>query len=244
MSTQDARRAGAKVQIPAKPEPLIIDTARTAVLVVDMQNDFAAPGGMFDRAGADIAMIRRVIAPIREVLLAARKAEIPVIYLTMAYRPDLSDAGAADDPNRIKHELFGVGTTVIAPNGQQGRILVNGTWNTAIVDELAPQRGDRVISKHRFSGFFETDLAETLTGLGARYLVVTGCTTSVCVESTIRDAMFRGYSCVLLADCAAEPLGSEFPRSNHDASLLVIERLFGWVANSGDFVGAIAGESS
>jgi ureidoacrylate peracid hydrolase len=243
VSTEDARRAGAKVQIPARPAPLIIDTARTAVLVVDMQNDFGAPGGMFDRAGADIAMIRRAIAPIREVLFAARKADIPVIYLTMGYRPDLSDAGSADDPNRIKHELFGIGTTVEAPNGQRSRILINGTWNTAIVDELAPQRGDRVVSKHRFSGFFETNLDETLTGLGAKYLIVTGCTTSVCVESTIRDAMFRGYSCVLLADCAAEPLGSEFPRSNHDASLLVIERLFGWVAKSGDFVGALAARS-
>ena len=63
-----------------------------------------------------------------------------------------------------------------------------------------------------------------------KYLVFTGCTTSVCVKSTLRDAMFRDYSCVLLADCTAEPIGQEFARSNHDASLLLIERVFGWVS--------------
>jgi ureidoacrylate peracid hydrolase len=109
------------------------------------------------------------------------------------------------------------------------------------VDALKPQAGDIVIYKHRFSGFYETDLDATLKQLGAKYLIVTGCTTSVCVESTIRDAMFRDYSCVLLADCTAEPIGCDFPRSNHEASLLVIQTLFGWVSESTAFVRALAG---
>lgn len=80
--------------------------------------------------------------------------------------------------------------------------------------------------------------------MGIKSLIVTGCTTSVCVESTIRDAMFRDYSCALLADCCAEPIGQEFSRSNHDASLLVIEKLFGWVSHSDAFTTALAAHST
>ncbi|HET8678991.1 MAG TPA: isochorismatase family protein, partial [bacterium] len=72
-----------------------------------------------------------------------------------------------------------------------------------------------------------------------KYLIVTGCTTSVCVESTIRDAMFRDYTCVLLADCTGEPIGHTLPRSNHDASLLVLQMLFGWISSSDEFVRAV-----
>jgi ureidoacrylate peracid hydrolase len=95
------------------------------------------------------------------------------------------------------------------------------------------------VYKHRFSGFFETDLDAILKRSGVKYLVVTGCTTSICVESTIRDAMFRDYSCVLLKDCTAEPIGHDLARSNHDASLLNIQTSFGWVSGSDDFIRAI-----
>ena len=71
--------------------------------------------------------------------------------------------------------------------------------------------------------------------------MVTGWTTSVCVESTVRDAMFRDYHCVVLADCTAEPIGNDLLRSNHEASLLTIQLLFGWVSDSGRFIGALAG---
>jgi ureidoacrylate peracid hydrolase len=89
-----------------------------------------------------------------------------------------------------------------------------------------------VVSKHRFSGFFETELDEVLRGLGAKYLLVTGCTTSVCVEATVRDAMYRDYTCIVLEDCTAEPIEADLPRSNHDASLLTIQTLYGWTSSS------------
>jgi ureidoacrylate peracid hydrolase len=88
------------------------------------------------------------------------------------------------------------------------------------------------VSKHRYSGFFETELDDVLRGLGAKYLLVTGCTTSVCVESTVRDAAFRDYSCIVLEDCTAEPIGAGLSRTNHEASLLVVETLFGWISSS------------
>jgi ureidoacrylate peracid hydrolase len=232
--------AGRTILIDAKPTPISLDTAKSAVVVVDMQNDFGSEGGMFHRAGIDISMIQRAVGPTARVLASAREEGMKVVYLKMAFRPDLSDAGPPDAPNRRRHLLLGVGKKVRAPNGTESRVLIRDTWNTDILPELMPRTEDLVVYKHRFSGFFQTDLDATLKKQGIRSLIVTGCTTSVCVESTIRDAMFRDYSCVLLADCTGEPIGHEFARSNHDASLLVIERLFGWVSSSEAFTGALA----
>lgn len=227
------------VRLNASPSPITIDAAKTAVVVVDMQNDFGSEGGMFHRAGIDISMIRAAVAPTKRVLVAARSAGIPVVYLKMAFRPDLSDAGVIDSPNRARHDFLGAGTTILAPNGKKSRVLIRDTWNTDIIDALAPEAGDVVLYKHRFSGFFQTDLDTQLKRIGATYLVVVGCTTSICVESTIRDAMYRDYSCVLLKDCTGEPIGHGLSRSNHDASLLSIQTLLGWVADSEGFVACV-----
>ena len=227
-----------RLTIKAQPDEITVDGARTAVLVVDMQNDFGAEEGLFHRAGIDISSIRRAVQPTAKVLNAAREIGLTIIYLKMAYMPDLSDLGDVGSPNRVRHLLFGVGNVVRAPNGGESRILIRDTWNTDILPELAPASGDIVLYKHRFSGFYQTELDTILKQLGAKYLIVTGCTTSVCVESTIRDAMFRDYSCVLLEDCTAEPIGQELPRSNHDASLLLIQTMLGWVSNSEEFVRA------
>jgi len=228
------------VQFAAKPEPVAIDIAKTAVIVVDMQNDFGAKGGMFDLAGIDISGIQKAIGPIARALVSARRAGIKIVYLKMAFRPDLSDLGAPDSPNRLRHLPFGVGKTIHAPDGRESRILIRDTWNTDIVDELRPQADDVVIYKHRFSGFYQTDLDATLNKLGIKHLIITGCTTSVCVEATVRDAMFRDYSRVLLQDCMTQPtLGNSSPGSNHDASLVVAEVFFGWVSNSDQFMKAL-----
>jgi ureidoacrylate peracid hydrolase len=228
----------------AQPASIQIDTARPAVLVLDIQNDFGAKGGMFDRAGIDISMIQRAVAPTARVLIAARQAGIPVIYLKMAFQPDLSDAGPADTPNWLKPLPLAVGQTVEAPDGTASRILSRDTWNTDILPALAPQEGDMVLYKHRFRGFYATDLDALLKRYDAKYLLVTGCTTSICVESTIRDAMFRDYSCILFADCTGEPLGEDFQRSTHAASLFVIQALRGWVADSVAFLKALEGSST
>jgi ureidoacrylate peracid hydrolase len=224
------------IRIDAKPEPIAMDSAKAAVTVVDMQNDFAAKGGIFDRAGVDISGAEKAIGPTEKVLAAARRAGVKIVYLKMGFRPDLSDLGAPDSPNRVRHLQFGVGQTVSAPDGTESRMLIRDTWNTEIVPELKPQADDIVIYKHRFSGFYQTDLDTILKKLGIKYLIVTGVTTSVCVESTVRDAMFRDYLCVLLADCMSEPIGYDQPRSNHEASLLTVQALFGWVSGSDEFI--------
>lgn len=232
-----------RAMLDAKPEPIAVDAAKTAVIVIDMQNDFGAKGGLFDRAGLDISMIQRAVAPTAAVLRAARNAGIKIIYLNMGFRPDLSDLGASDSPNRMRHLMFGVGKSLRAPDGSQSRFLIRDTWNTAVVSELTPEDGDTVIYKHRFSGFYETEFDAILKRLEIRSLIVTGCTTSVCVESTVRDAMFRDYQCILLADCMGEPIGNDLPRSNHEASLLVMQTLFGWVSDSTKFKKALEADA-
>lgn len=224
----------------ARPAPVAFDAAHTAVIVVDMQNDFGTRGGMFDRAGIDISGIEAAVPPTARALAAARAAGIPVVYLQMQHRADLSDMGPPTAPHHQRHAFLSVGATVRDPDGNPTRILIAGHWGTRIVEALAPQPGDIVVPKHRFSGFFETPLHSILQTLGARHLIITGCTTSICVESTIRDAMFRDYACVLLEDCTAEPIGAGNSRSNHDASLLTIEVLLGFVSNSTDFLAALA----
>lgn len=225
------------VTVDAKPEPIAIDTTKTAVIVVDMENDFAAKGGLLDHLGISIAEIRAVILPTARALAAARSAGIPIVYLKMAYRPDLSDLGASDAPNRIGHLQAGVGKTVTAPNGAPSRILIRDTWNTEIVDELKPKPGDVILYKNRFSGFHQTGLDELLKKKGIRHLIFTGCTTSVCVESTVRDAVFLDYAPVVLADCTAELAEFEM---NHKATLTLIEkRLFGSVSSSDEFIRAL-----
>jgi ureidoacrylate peracid hydrolase len=235
---QEAKRTSARVlTIDAKPEPIAIDAAKTAVIVVDMQNDFGSEGGMFQRAGIDISMIRAAVTPTTKVLAAARKEGIKVIYLKMAFKPDLSDAGASDSVNLVRHlKIMKVGTKVKSPSGADSRILIRDTWNTDILSELTPKAEDTILYKTRFSGFYQTELDAILKRAGIKYLIFTGCTTSVCVESTIRDAMFRDYLPILLADCTGEPIGYGLPRSNHEASLLTIQVLFGWVSNSSDFI--------
>lgn len=227
------------MDLDAKPEAITFDPAKAAVIVVDMQNDFGSKGGMFDRAGIDISGIQAAVGPTAKILAAARRASIRIIYLKMGYKSDLSDLGALNSVNRMRHLRLGVGERVAAPDGKESRILIRDTWNTDIVAELEPQPGEDVIYKTRFSGFYETDLDARLKAFGVTHLVVTGCTTSICVDSTVRDAMFRDYLCVLLADCMSEPIGHGLPRSNHEASLLSTEVLLGWVSDSGRFLKAV-----
>jgi len=228
------------IHLKARPDSISFDAASTVVIVVDMQNDFGTKGGMFDRAGIDISMIQKSVGPTFKVLTAARKAGIKIIYLKMGYNNDLSDLGSEESPNRVRHlQIMHVGDTITAPTGEKSRILIQDTWNTDIVAQLQPQPDDIIIYKTRFSGFYQTALDSILKRLEKRHLIITGCTTSICVESTVRDATFRDYLPIVLEDCTAEPIGYGLPRSNHEASLLNIQALFGWVSTSNEFITSI-----
>jgi ureidoacrylate peracid hydrolase len=216
---------------------LSIDPGRIAVLVVDMQNDFVSPGGMFDRGGVDISGVHAIIRPTSRMLAAARHAGWPVVYLRMGFPPEMLPfvkdiVRDFQAPPYAKRAIASIGDPVTAPDGSASHVMIDDTWNTAIVDELAPQPGELVITKPRHSGFFETTLDEQLRALDIDVLTFTGGTTSVCVESTLRDAFFRGYRSLLLEDCVAEPVGADCARSNHDATVDLVEHVYGWVTNS------------
>ena len=147
-----------------------------------------------------------------EVLGLARAASMAVVYLKMAFRPDRSDTGGPDSPTWLKHLPLQAGASVTAPDGSASSVLIRDTWNTDIIAELTPEPNDIVLYKHRYSGFFETGLDEALRERGISHLVVVGATTSVCVESTVRDAMFRDYHCLVLEDCTAEPIALDSPK--------------------------------
>lgn len=225
--------------VPARPAPFALDPSTTAVVVVDMQNDFASPGGMFARAGIDISGVQAIVPNVRAVLTAARASGMVVVYLKMAFQPDLADAGYPDSPTWLKHAPFEVGSEITSPEGEPSRILIRDCWNTDIVPALTPHADDVVVYKARFSGFFGTQLHEVLQERGVQRLVVVGATTSVCVDATVRDAVYRDYHCLVVSDATAEPVAADAPRSNHEASLLTFELLFAHVTTTEDVVTAL-----
>jgi ureidoacrylate peracid hydrolase len=219
-------------KLKAKPEPVDVDFQRSAVIVVDMQNAFAAKGGLLDIAGMDISGAAGVVSTIRGVLDTARRAGIAVVYVQMGYKADLSNSGGPGSPNW--HKELAMHTMNIRPE-LKGKLLTEGTWDFAIVEELKPQAGDLVVIKTRYSGFAGTTLDSQLRTRGIRYLFFVGIATNVCVESTLRDAYFLDYWPILLAD-GAMPAG---PSSMHEATLFNVENFFGWTIPSSDFIAAL-----
>jgi ureidoacrylate peracid hydrolase len=227
------------IYVPARPMSFPLHPATTAVVVVDMQNDFASQGGMFDRAGIDIRGIQAIVPAVQAVLVAARAAGLAIVYLKMGFHPDLADAGYPTSPTWLKHAPLRVGDSVESPDGAPSRILIRDCWSTDVIPALEPMDVDTVIYKTRYSGFYRTPLDEVLQQRGIQQLIVVGATTSVCVESTVRDAMFRDYHCLVIADATAEPIAADAVRSNHEASLLTLELLFASVAESADLIGSL-----
>jgi ureidoacrylate peracid hydrolase len=219
-------------KLEAKPEPVEVDFKQSAIVVVDMQNAFASKHGMLDIAGADISGAPSVVSVISQVLSTARRAGMPIVYLQMGYQPDLSDSGGPQSPNW--HKELGIRLMNCRPE-LKGKLVTQGTWDFAIVDELAPQPGDIVIVKTRYSGFARTPLDAELRARGIRYLFFTGIATNVCVESTLRDAFFMDYWPILITDAslAAGPPGMQ------EATLFNIESYFGWTIPSAELLAGI-----
>jgi len=215
-----------------KPEPIEVAFDQSAIVVVDMQNAFASKGGMLDIAEVDITDASRVVGVIRSILDAARGSKVPVVYLRMAYKPDLSDSGGPKSPNW--HKQLGM-TLMCSRPGLKGKILTEGTWDAEIVPELAPQSDDLVITKTRYSGFAGTSLDSQLRVRGIQYLFFTGIATNVCVESTLRDAYFHDYWPVLVPDATMAAGGQNL----YAATLHNVESFFGWTLPSADLVGSL-----
>jgi len=170
----------------------------SALLVVDMQRDFLDPLGYVAQTGVDVSILRRTITPVRRLLAAARSAAIPVIYTREGHRADLSDLTTFK-----QRRASGCGAP-IGSVGPLGRLLVRGEPGHAILAEVAPRSGEIVIDKPGFGAFYATDLALVLRTAGISALTIAGVTTDICVHSTLREAVDRGFNCTTVADaCAA-----------------------------------------
>jgi biuret amidohydrolase len=161
----------------------VIDPRKTAMIVVDMQNDFVAPGAAMETPAA-----RQIVPKLAEALRICREAGIKVVYTAHVHRRDGCDMGLFDD---------------LHPPIANRDALVDGTRGVDIYPELAPKTGEHVIKKHRYSGFFGTDLDIILREWGVDTVVISGTTTENCCHATARDAMFRNYRVVFLSDATA-----------------------------------------
>jgi ureidoacrylate peracid hydrolase len=214
--------------LPARPEPLMIRPAETALIVVDMQNAYASPGGYLDLAGFDITGAPPAIARIREATALARAAGMPVVFFQNGWDPGYVEAGGPGSPNWHKSNAL---KTMRRRPELQGKLLAKGGWDYELVQELQPQPGDIVVSKPRYSAFFNTNLDSLLRSRGIRTLVFTGIATNVCVESTLRDGFFLEYFGVVLHD-ATHHAGPDFMQQ---ATLYNVEKFFGWVSSVEEF---------
>jgi len=211
------------VTVNAEPQPLQIDPAHTALLIIDMQRDFLEPSGFGESLGNDVSRLRVAIQPCKSLLELARKIGMLVIHTREGHRADMSDA----PPAKVAR---GSPSTRIGAPGPMGRILIRGEFGHDIITDLAPLPGEPVIDKPGKGSFYATDLHLILLNRAITTLIVCGVTTEVCVHTTVREANDRGFRCLVPGDACA----SYFP-DFHESALRMIKAqggIFGWVTRS------------
>jgi ureidoacrylate peracid hydrolase len=219
--------------IPARSQPVTIDTERTALIVVDMQNAFCRKEGMFASLGMfNETKVQPVIQTNKKVIEAVRRRGFKIIYLRMGYRPDLADAGGPQSPNYWRE---GALVAMHEHPELKHKVLTTGTWDWEIIDELKPQPSDIIVNKNRYSGFPNTQLDVILKTNNLKYLLFIGLFTNVCVESTIRDAYFHEYFPILISDAC----GNCGPDFNQEATIWNVSNIFGWVTTADELVQAL-----
>ena len=219
------------LSIDAEPYAFELVPEKCALLIIDMQRDFLEPGGFGEMLGNDVSQLRRTIEPNKALLAAFRKAGLTVMHTREGHRPDLSDLPPAK-------KVRGHGATTIGDLGPMGRILIRGEPGQDIIDELYPLPGEPIIDKPGKGAFFATDLHAILQNKGITQLVVTGVTTEVCVNTTVREANDRGFECLVPDDC----VGSYFPIFQEMGLKMIKAQggIFGWVTSSPKIIAAIS----
>lgn len=214
------------ITVQADSKLLTIDLARSAIIIVDMQNDFCHPDGWLAHIGVDIAPARAPIAPLLRLLPELRKHRVPVIWVNWGNRPDRLNLSPA-----LLHvyKPTGTGVGLGDPLPRSGaRVLERGSWSAAVVDELAIDTSDVQVAKYRMSGFQDTELDSILRNLGITTLMFAGVNADQCVLCTLQDANFRGFDCLLLEDCAA----TTSPDYCLAATIYNVRQCFGFVVRS------------
>ena len=201
-----------------------LDPRATALLVIDVQNDFCHAGGYFARFGFDVSPCAEVVPRIAGVVATARRHGLPVVW---------TKSTNADPPvHRLRPARF----RDEAAGGRPPDQFVPGSWGWSVVAELEPADSDLVVEKPRYDAFLRTSLEDDLRDRGVSTVVVAGVITNCCVDTTARSAFMRGFDVLVLRDCVAT-FAEE--RDLHDASLENLDRLFAVVAGALDFESAL-----
>jgi len=228
--------AARPLSLSALPQSITIDLNRSAIIIIDMQNDFCTSGGWVDHLGADFTPDRRPIRPLQALLPVLRRTGVPVIWVNWGNRPDLANM----PPNQI--HLYKPGGTGIGLGdplpGSGAPVLQKDSWAAAVVDELAPQPEDIRVDKYRISGFWDTPLDSILRNLDIRTLLFAGVNTDQCVLHSLTDANFLGYGCVLIEDCCA----TTSPDFCVEATIWNVKKCFGFVTDSDTILRALPAE--
>jgi len=223
-------RRSRPVRFAADPLPLQIDVAASALLVVDMQNDFCHPEGWFGQKGIDVRPMRKPIPVIAKLLPAWRKAGGTVVWLNWGVRPDrlnLSPTLFFKSKYNVRESQDTPGYAERSPV-DKGRAVVPGDWGAQLIEEFPVAASDITVYKHRLSGFWDNELDSLLRQQGITTLLFAGVNTDRCVFSTLQDAGFLGYDCVLLKDACSTPSPAYVSRAIH----FLVEKLHGFVSTA------------
>ena len=220
------------VSLGALPQSLTIDLERTAAIVVDMQNDFCAPGGWLDTIGVDVAPAAAAVDPLVRLLPRLRGADVPVVWLNWGNRPDLANL-----PPNVRHvyDADGTGGGIGDRAGASEAVLVEGSWGAAIVDGLAVAPADIHVSKYRMSGFFDTPLDSILRSLRVDTILFAGVNADQCVLATLTDAACLGYDVVLVEEACA----TTSPSFCLDATVYNVRQCFGFTTTPAQLEAAL-----
>ncbi|HEY9623898.1 MAG TPA: isochorismatase family cysteine hydrolase [Crinalium sp.] len=220
---------------PLEPRPVTLktdtktvrlDLAKAAMLVIDMQNDFCHPDGWLGHIGVDVTPARQPIAPLQALLPVLRANHVPILWVNWGNRPDLLNISAG---SRHVYDPTGDGVGLGKPLPKNGApVLTAGSWAAAVVDELEQKPEDIRVDKYRMSGFWDTPLDSILKNLGRTTLFFAGVNADQCVMTTLQDANFLGYDCLLLKDCTA----TTSPDYCWHATLYNVKQCFGFVTDS------------
>ncbi len=209
------------VKISAQPYDYELPDTGVALIIIDMQRDFIEPGGFGDALGNNVSLLKASIPAIKQLQDAFRARKLPIFQTVEGHQPDLSDC----PPSKLNR---GNGDIKIGDQGPMGRILVLGEPGNGVIPELAPLPGEVVIPKPGKGAFYNTNLEALLKENGVTHLIITGVTTEVCVQTTMREANDRGYECLLVEDGT----DSYFPEFKQSVFEMVRAQggIIGWTA--------------
>lgn len=216
--------------IDAKPYDFELASHPPALIIIDMQKDFLIEGGFGSVLGNDVRPLSKIIPAVAALLNCFRQLNLPVIHTREAHRADMSDCPESK-------RLRGKGQLKIGDNGPMGRILIDGEEGNQIVDELKPIAGELEIVKPGKGAFYATPLSEFLRCKNISQLIITGVTTEVCVQTTMREANDRGYDCLLVEDGTE----SYFPQFKQATLDMIVAQggIVGWTAQSNTVIQAL-----